>query len=92
LARLIPLWPHELADVSPAGRTRLVAKLEAALRAERRRGRAGHWSYDLARHAALLGAWRTERAALAAPEAPTHNASRERKGARAHRPAPARKF
>ncbi|HEX2843339.1 hypothetical protein [Hyphomicrobium sp.] len=63
LQRLLPLWPAELADTSRNGRLRLVAKLEYALKAERRRGRAGHWTYDLARHAALLRAWRRERAA-----------------------------
>jgi hypothetical protein len=64
LARLLPLWPAEIADNSPAGLARLAAKLERALKDERRRGRAGHWSYDLARHAALLAAWRRERARL----------------------------
>lgn len=60
LARLLPLWPSEIADTSLDGRRRLVAKLERALKAERRRGRAGHWTYDLARHAALLAAWKRE--------------------------------
>ena len=64
LARLLPLWPHEIADTSREGRSRLVAKLHRALKAERRRGQAGHWTYDLARHAALLAAWRRERASL----------------------------
>ena len=64
LARLVPLWPAEIADTSVAGRARLVATLERALKAERRRGRAGHWTYDLARHAALLRAWRRELASL----------------------------
>lgn len=32
------------------------ARLTRALRAERRRGRAGHWAYDLDRHVALLQA------------------------------------
>ena len=64
LARLVPLWPSEIADTSRAGRTRIVAKLYRALKAERQRGVSGHWTYDLARHAALLSAWRRERAAL----------------------------
>lgn len=64
LARLLPLWPREIADTSREGRVRLVAKLHRALKAERRRGLAGHWTYDLARHAALLAAWRRERALL----------------------------
>lgn len=62
LARLVPLWPHEIADDTAAGRARLIRRLESALRAERRRGVSGHWSYDLARHAALLAAYRAERA------------------------------
>ena len=47
-----------------ACRERLVGLLRRALLSERRRGRAGHWAYDLARHGALLGAWRRECAAL----------------------------
>jgi len=39
LPKLIALWPHDL-----------LAKLRRAPRAERRRGLAGHWSYDLNRH------------------------------------------
>lgn len=65
LQRLIALWPSEISDTSTDGRARLIAKLHRALRAERQRGLAGHWTYDLARHAALLAAWRRERAALA---------------------------
>jgi hypothetical protein len=34
--------------------------LRRALRAERQRGIGGHWSYDLARHAQLLHAYRAE--------------------------------
>jgi hypothetical protein len=37
---------------------RVLAKLRRALRAERRRGIAGHWSYDLNRHLGLLGAYK----------------------------------
>jgi hypothetical protein len=64
LARLLPLWPVELADLSIAGRRRIIARLERALRAERKRGIAGHWAYDLARHAALVKNWKSESAAL----------------------------
>lgn len=64
LARLVPLWPAEIDDLSLRGRQRLVGTLERALLAERRRGRAGHWAYDLSRHSALLAAWRRERAVL----------------------------
>lgn len=63
LPRILPVWPHEIADDSPDGRQRLIAKLERALRAERRRGVAGHWTYDLARHSALLCVYRLELAA-----------------------------
>jgi hypothetical protein len=64
LPRLVPLWPREIEDESEDGRRRLVAKLRRALREERRRGLAGHWAYDLARHAALLRAYRAELARL----------------------------
>lgn len=60
LGRLLPLWPSELDDTNLAGRLRLLSRLRAALRAERQRGIAGHWSYDLARHRALLNAYRAE--------------------------------
>ena len=63
LPRLLPLWPHELAATTNADRARLLARLRRALRAERQRGLAGHWTYDLARHAQLLRAYRAEVAA-----------------------------
>jgi hypothetical protein len=63
LPRVLPLWPHEIADESPAGRQLVIAKLARALRAERCRGIAGHWTYDLARHSALLRIYRLELAA-----------------------------
>jgi hypothetical protein len=63
LPRVIPLWPHELDDASQEGRRRILAKLRRALRAERRRGLAGHWTYDLARHVELLRVYRLELAA-----------------------------
>ena len=64
LPRLIALWPRELSDESPEGHRHALAKLRRALRAERRRGLAGHWSYDLNRHLGLLSAYRGERALL----------------------------
>ena len=66
LPRLTPLWPAEIADTSPAGLTQLVARLSQALRRERQRGLARHWSYDLARHRSLVIATREERARLLA--------------------------
>ncbi len=61
LPKLIGLWPHELADTSEAGTARVVALLRKALRGERQRGLAGHWTYDLNRHLALIEALREER-------------------------------
>jgi hypothetical protein len=60
LPRLLALWPAELVDTSRAARSRVVARLRAALRAERRRGVGGHWTYDLMRHAQLIAAYRYE--------------------------------
>lgn len=66
LPRLANIWPAELNDTSFGGRQRLIAKLKRALRQERQRGLAGHWTYDLARHSQLLAAYREEERALAA--------------------------
>lgn len=63
LPKLLPLWDWELAAVSAAEHARLLARLRRALRAERQRGLSGHWTYDLARHAQLLRAYRAEVAA-----------------------------
>lgn len=63
LPRIIPVGPDEVADQSPAGRTAILQKLARALRAERTRGRAGHWTYDLNRHIALSQAYAAERRA-----------------------------
>ena len=63
LPRLVTLWPEEIADISPAARLRLVAKLQSQLRRERQRGLAGHWTYDLARHRQLLIAYQAEKKA-----------------------------
>lgn len=62
LPRLLPLWPHEIDAAAPAEHARLLARLRRALRQERLRGLAGHWAYDLARHAQLLRAYRCETA------------------------------
>jgi hypothetical protein len=50
LMRLLPLWPHEMADRSVTGRRRILALLHRALRAE------------LSRHAQLLAIYRQETA------------------------------
>lgn len=64
LPQLITVAPSEIADRSLYGRTALVAKLARILAAERARGLAGHWTYELARHRALLAIYRREKASL----------------------------
>jgi hypothetical protein len=64
LPRLLPVGPAELTDDSTAARRRIVARLACALRAERNRGRAGHWTYDLNRHIGLSQAYAAERRRL----------------------------
>ena len=70
LPRLIPVGPDDIADESPAGRRAILARLARALRAERNRGRAGHWTYDLNRHIGLKQAYAAERQGLGAWRAP----------------------
>ena len=60
LPGLISLWPAEIADFSAEGSLLILIKLRQALRAERRRGSAGHWSYDLNRHLGLWSAYKAE--------------------------------
>jgi hypothetical protein len=60
LVKLIALWPREIEDRSTKGALHILAKLRRALRAERTRGLAGHWSYDLNRHLGLLSAFKGE--------------------------------
>jgi hypothetical protein len=62
LPKLLPLWPHEIEVSSVSEHARLLARMRRALRVERQRGIAGHWAYDLARHAQLLRAYRAETA------------------------------
>ena len=64
LPRLLPMLPDEAAINSLADHAKLVGMLRRALRIERRRGLAGDWTYDLARHAHLLEAYRIELDAL----------------------------
>jgi hypothetical protein len=58
LPRLVGLWPDETVDLADPVFATLLARLRRALRAERQRGIAGHWSYDLARHSELLAVYR----------------------------------
>jgi hypothetical protein len=64
IAEVLAVWPHEIEDETLAGRERLLTRLRSALRAERRRGISGHWTYDLARHIELLRIYRAELAAV----------------------------
>lgn len=48
---------------TPKGRRALLKHMRNALRAERQRGLAGHWSYDANQHRALIAAYRAERQA-----------------------------
>jgi hypothetical protein len=60
LPRLVGLWPAELRDMSAEATAKIIALLRKAIRAERRRGQSGHWTYDLTRHLALSEALRAE--------------------------------
>jgi hypothetical protein len=58
--------PADINDTSLEGHVQLLRTLRRALRRERRRGVAGHWTYDLTRHAHLLEAYSCERRGLEA--------------------------
>ncbi len=64
LPRLVNMWPNEVAAMQESDRSLIVLRLMRALRAERRRGQHGAWTYDLSRHALLLAAYRSERREL----------------------------
>jgi hypothetical protein len=64
LPRVLPVAPENIDDGGEEAGRRIVRRLAAALRAERTRGRAGHWTYDLNRHLALMQAYRAERRRL----------------------------
>ena len=63
LPKVVPLFEHELETPTLERHLRLLGLIRRALRTERNRGLAGEWSYDLARHAAMLRVYRAERAA-----------------------------
>jgi hypothetical protein len=65
LPRVLPIGPDELAGAEPETTRRIVLKLASALRTERARGRAGHWTYDLNRHVGLMQALKAEQERLA---------------------------
>ena len=64
LPRVLPVGPVEIGDRSAEGHRTIISRLTRALRAERNRGRAGHWTYDLNRHIALYQAYTAERRLL----------------------------
>ncbi len=64
LPRLLALWPHEIKDETATDIRKLIVRLRCALRAERQRGRGGHWCYDLERHLGLVKAYKSEVVAL----------------------------
>jgi hypothetical protein len=64
LPGLIPIEADRIAAPDLETHRSILAKLARALRAERNRGRAGHWTYDLNRHIGLLQAYAAERRLL----------------------------
>lgn len=64
LPRLTGLWPSEISTIDLKGRERIISILKNALRLERKRGKSGHWCYDLNRHLALKHALAEELASL----------------------------
>ena len=64
LRSLLPLSPEDFRDTGPETTRAIIRQLARALRDERRRGRAGHWTYDLNRHLALAQAFKAEKASL----------------------------
>ena len=66
LPRLLPIDPADLNCLDSRAQRAILARLARALRSERNRGRAGHWTYDLNRHIALRQAYAAERRMLKA--------------------------
>ena len=71
LARLIHLDPFKALPDTPETTDAILAGLRRALRAERNRGRAGHWTYDLNRHIALRQAYAAEASRISRWNRPT---------------------
>jgi hypothetical protein len=64
LPSLVPIGSDRLADPDIETHREIVATLARSLRAERNRGRVGHWTYDLNRHIGLRQAFLAERRLL----------------------------
>ena len=64
LPRILPVAAEFLEAATEADRRALLARIARALRHERNRGRAGHWTYDPNRHIALAQAYAGERKLL----------------------------
>ncbi|WP_181704312.1 hypothetical protein [Chthonobacter albigriseus] len=60
LPRLLPISAVECRSEGVEAGERIVRMLARALRTERAKGRAGHWSYDLNKHLGLAQAYRAE--------------------------------
>lgn len=63
--------PAKTSGCNGSAPQRLLGRLRRALRAERQRGIAGHWTYDLSRHAQLRNALDCEEALACRPAAET---------------------
>nr|WP_321463342.1 DUF6477 family protein [uncultured Cohaesibacter sp.] len=61
LPGLLHIFPSELQRMERDDAAIIVKKLSAALRAERRRGRSGHYRYSLQRHIGLMQALAAEK-------------------------------
>jgi hypothetical protein len=68
LPRLLPEEAFNVHSTDPEDTRRLCLRLLLALRRERSRGRAGHWSYSFNRHVGLMQAYLAERRSLAQME------------------------
>ncbi|MHB2169721.1 DUF6477 family protein [Alsobacter sp. R-9] len=64
LMRVLPRATLDLPEAEPRRTALILLRIARALRAERRLGRAGHWTYDIARHVALAQAFAAERRTL----------------------------
>jgi hypothetical protein len=78
LPRLVPVLAADLRSDDHLGHRQIVRLLRRALRAERARAREGHWTYNPARHAALVRACKLEAAGLRAAE--RRRAARDARG------------